>query len=139
MKIKRFLATATAIVMTFSVIPATVFTAADADSTPVNFTVLNPYEQVDWDSWGQYKAALHSHSTLSDGSSTISDMAERHYELGYNIVALTDHNILIPSADKSEQFALAENKNPRKPITLERVVEMAQNLNRSADNGMIFM
>ncbi|MCL1866642.1 MAG: hypothetical protein FWF82_04460 [Oscillospiraceae bacterium] len=128
-----------AIVMALGVIPATVIFAAETESEPVSFTVVNPYEQVDWDSWGQYKASLHAHSTLSDGSSTISDMAERHYALGYNIVALTEHNILIPSADKSEQYALAENKNPRKAITLERVLEMAQNLNRSADNGMIFM
>ena len=39
-----------------------------------------------------YKADLHSHTTFSDGSNPLPDMVARHYELGFDIHAITDHS-----------------------------------------------
>ena len=39
----------------------------------------------------QYKANLHSHSTLSDGCLTPEEMAAAYREQGYSILAITDH------------------------------------------------
>jgi len=59
-----------------------------------NFAVRNPYAAVDWDNWGQYKAATHVHTTNSDGAHTVAQTLERLYELGFNVVAITDHDVL---------------------------------------------
>jgi len=45
---------------------------------------------VDWRTTGQYKANLHTHTNVSDGSD-FTAMAEEHYELGYDVLAITDH------------------------------------------------
>ncbi len=39
----------------------------------------------------QYKANLHSHSTLSDGNKTPEELKEIYKEQGYSILAITDH------------------------------------------------
>lgn len=81
---RKAAALALSLVMLFSL--ATVAVAADID-----YTIVNPYEAVDWGTWGQYKANLHTHSTVSDGREDFAAMVERHYELGYDILAMTDH------------------------------------------------
>ncbi|MGP0073996.1 MAG: PHP domain-containing protein [Bryobacteraceae bacterium] len=40
------------------------------------------------DLWGD----LHTHSTYSDGKSTIDEIVEHAAELGYEYIALTDHS-----------------------------------------------
>ncbi len=40
---------------------------------------------------GQYKANLHCHSTLSDGSKTPEELKEMYKRHGYSILAITDH------------------------------------------------
>lgn len=35
-----------------------------------NNTILNPYENVNWDTFGRHRANLHSHTTESDGHHT---------------------------------------------------------------------
>lgn len=39
----------------------------------------------------QYRANLHSHSTLSDGRLTPEQLVEAYREAGYSILAITDH------------------------------------------------
>lgn len=41
-----------------------------------------------------YKAALHAHSTVSDGKQTPEDVKQTHKEHGYQILCITDHNII---------------------------------------------
>ncbi|HCS74038.1 MAG TPA: hypothetical protein DIW17_09200 [Clostridiales bacterium] len=65
------------------------------------YTIINPYENVDWNTCGQYKANFHAHSSNSDGSKLTRDMVEDHYAKGYNILAVTDHNYLTTSWDKT--------------------------------------
>ena len=61
------------------------------------YTIVSPYENVNWASWGQYKTALHVHSTNSDGANPLWEMLDDHYAKGYDILAATDHNYLTSS------------------------------------------
>ncbi|MBO5223102.1 MAG: PHP domain-containing protein [Clostridia bacterium] len=49
-----------------------------------------------------YKANLHSHSTVSDGRNTPKEMKDYYKEHGYQILALTDHELLVDHSDLSE-------------------------------------
>ena len=40
--------------------------AGDSDNG-VDYTIIDPYEEVNWLTWEQYKADLHNHTTASDG------------------------------------------------------------------------
>lgn len=62
------------------------FAAEDTD-----YTIVNPYSDVDWQQWGQYKVNLHCHTSVSDGTNDFAEMIEKHYELGYDALAITDH------------------------------------------------
>ena len=52
-------------------------------------------------SW--YKANLHTHSTLSDGQYTPLEVRDLYRERGYSVLALTDHEILVPHNDLNEK------------------------------------
>ena len=43
-----------------------------------------------------YKANLHCHSTMSDGKLTPEEIKEEYMKRGYSVVAITDHELLIP-------------------------------------------
>lgn len=62
-----------------------------ASAAETDYTIVNPYAAVDWSTTGQYKANLHTHSIVSDGGEDFDTMVEKHYELGYDILAMTDH------------------------------------------------
>ena len=51
----------------------------------------NPYAPVDW-SWRQHRANLHTHTTESDGRWSPARTIDAYHELGYTILALSDHN-----------------------------------------------
>lgn len=59
-----------------------------------DFVITDPYAPIDWDSWGAYKAQLHCHTNASDGYLTVNEFVKKHYDLNYDIVALTDHGTL---------------------------------------------
>jgi hypothetical protein len=61
---------------------------------PTGMSIESPYDGVDWDTYGQYKSALHTHSTRSDGGNTLEQMIEELYRQDYDIVAMTDHDIV---------------------------------------------
>lgn len=54
-----------------------------------------------------YKANLHCHSVLSDGNYTPEQLKTTYKNLGYSIVAYTDHDILIPHDDLTDESFLA--------------------------------
>lgn len=71
-----------------------------------------------------YKANLHCHSTMSDGKYTPKEMKEMYKAAGYDIVAFTDHDVLITHDDLTDDTFLALNgfeaacdepKSPKKP------------------------
>lgn len=55
-------------------------------------TVVDPYADVDWATFGQHKSNLHTHTTQSDGSLTPAEAIDEYHQRGYSILALTDHN-----------------------------------------------
>ena len=60
-------------------------------ASDVDYAITNPYADVEWDAYNAYKADLHSHTNASDGDNTLVEMVERHYELGFDIHAVSDH------------------------------------------------
>ena len=54
--------------------------------------IESPYSSVDWQSYGQYKTALHVHTTNSDGRSPFNRVVELYYEQDFDLLAITDHN-----------------------------------------------
>jgi hypothetical protein len=69
----------------------TVKKTPDVNSQTVLLT-KNPYADVNWSTYGQYKGNYHTHTTNSDGSDSPSVVISEYYNKGYNILAITDHN-----------------------------------------------
>lgn len=55
--------------------------------------VLDPYAEVNWQTFEQHKANLHTHTTQSDGQLTPSQAIDEYRSRGYTILSLTDHNL----------------------------------------------
>ena len=54
-----------------------------------------------------FKANMHCHSVLSDGSYTVEKLKEVYKRYGYSIVAFTDHNVLIDHSDLNDENFMA--------------------------------
>ena len=87
-KAKKFLSVFLAALMLMTMLPAASFAAEK------NFIIDNPYAEVDWDAWSDYKTQLHCHTTASDGFLPLKEFVQLHYDNNYDIVALTDHGTL---------------------------------------------
>ena len=59
------------------------------------YFIINPYGVVNWQNVGRYRAALHVHTDRSDGG-IFSEMVKHHYNLGFDILAISDHNVTHP-------------------------------------------
>ena len=46
-----------------------------------------------------YKANLHAHTTVTDGNLSPQALAQAYYEHGYQVLAITDHEILVDHSD----------------------------------------
>ncbi len=56
-----------------------------------------------------YKANLHCHTNISDGKLSPEEMKKHFMEHGYSIVAYTDHDVLVPHNDLTDENFLALN------------------------------
>jgi len=56
-----------------------------------------------------YKANLHSHTIMSDGSATPEQVKEVYKNMGYDIVAFTDHEVLLDQTHLTDDTFLALN------------------------------
>ena len=54
-----------------------------------------------------YRANMHCHTTISDGSLTPEQVKEAYKNHGYSIVAYTDHEILLDHSDLNDENFLA--------------------------------
>ena len=54
-----------------------------------------------------YKANLHSHSTMSDGKMTPEQMKEEYQKRGYSVIAYTDHNVMVPHPELTDEHFVA--------------------------------
>ena len=60
-----------------------------------------------------YKANLHMHTTISDGELTPEEVKRVFSDHGYSIVAFTDHEIIVPHNDLTdEQFWRLQDLKP---------------------------
>ncbi|MCL2003345.1 MAG: S-layer homology domain-containing protein [Oscillospiraceae bacterium] len=99
--------------------------------TTIQYLITSPYEGVNWESWEQYKAAHHTHTTNSDGRNTVADTAERFYELGYSVAAITEH--------APDFTSWLDTPAPNKSgLALSRLEEMAAGVGRGG-KGLIFI
>ena len=57
----------------------------------IKIEITNPYENVNWAQYGQYRTQLHTHTTASDGADTLAAVVEAYYAAGYHALAITDH------------------------------------------------
>lgn len=90
MKLKKLLSVVTAA----SLFAGTLVPAVSAAGKKINYTVINPYESVDWDTYETYKACLHCHTIASDGECSITEWTNLYYQAGYDILAITDHGVI---------------------------------------------
>lgn len=133
--VKKLLAVFLAVLTAFPLIGVYAFAADEK-----NYIITNPYENVDWDTWGAYKAQLHSHTNASDGYLTIHEYVQKHYDLNYDIVAVTDHGTInkgwnvVPETVPLLRYIKKERTNmaPIEPLTDE---EYDSYLNGTASSG----
>ena len=110
-----------------------------------DYTIVNPYKTVDWETWDQYKASLHSHTNVSDAVPTVAESVEEHYRLGYDILAITDHAVLGKEWTSDDpdtvpiyryfKFGNAMQKN-LEPLSAERAAEIKAGTDRGG-RGML--
>lgn len=96
---KRRTLKAVSLLLSFSLIcPLTfissaVYSLADTQGSK-DYTIISPYEDINWDTWGTYKTNLHTHSKASDGKFEIPEMVEEYYAQGFDVLAMTDHGVV---------------------------------------------
>jgi len=91
------------VILVTAVFPITAY----AEPPEVDFTISNPYKDVDWNTNEKinYKANLHCHTWASDGNYDVRDIIKMHYDLGYDALALTDHGIVDKSWTSDENYS----------------------------------
>ena len=102
------------------------------DSAPKTLTyykITSPYANVDWDTCGQYKANLHTHTTVSiDSTAPVRNMVEGYYAAGYDILSINDHANTSRDWDK---YTAAQGA-----LTTERYNEILNGVGRDG-RGMV--
>ena len=93
------------------------------------FIISNPYSTVDWDTWGQYKAATHVHSKMSDGHVEFSEVIENYYALNFDAIAMTDHMTVnygwtAKKTGTSNRPLVFAYNGTNSPLTAERYQQM---------------
>lgn len=56
-----------------------------------------------------YKANLHCHSNISDGKKSPEELKEMYKSHGYSVLAITDHNLLVPHPELNDSEFLTLN------------------------------
>lgn len=117
-------------VMVITTVLSTRTSFAISPEENTNYFILNPYKSVDWNTYGQYKAGFHSHTTESDGGNTPKEMIEDHYAKGFDVLAITDHNFTNTTWDRTDR---PEDKTY---LTTERLAEINTGIGRN-DRSML--
>lgn len=85
-----------------------------------NIEIVNPYKDVDWSSQNTYKACLHTHTDSSDGDYPLKEWLELYYNLGYDIIAVTDHGVINNGWNKDKKTnGIFNGFRPYTPLTDE--------------------
>lgn len=75
--------------------------------------VHNPYAEVEWQRFGQYKANLHTHTMVSDGWMNPQTVVEKYRQLDYHILAITDHVAVTYPWEEFSKFQASEKTKKR--------------------------
>ena len=59
--------------------------------------VVNPYTDVDWDTFEHHRAGLHMHTLQSDGHHLLAEVVAAYQEAGFTILSITDHDNMEPN------------------------------------------
>ncbi len=98
--------------------------------------VVNPYENVDWKNFGQFKANLHTHTNNSDGGFNAHEVVDTYAKNEYSILAITDHNLkTYPWTAFNQLNPKWENRDPKKVGLL---TFPANELSKGPHRGMFF-
>lgn len=98
----------------------------------------NPYESVDWTSHSRYKGNLHTHTTNSDGRSNPHQVVDTYHELGYDFLAITDHNAVTYPWTEFSDFEASSGSINRMESSPEQMPENLEYEDRDpAALGMI--
>lgn len=130
----KMLRKTTAALMAAAVLAGTFVTGVSAEerSGVLDFTIDSPYASVDWGTYGQYKADFHAHSNESDGSPQPYETIEEHYKKGYDILALTDHNVCNTTWNRKDD----PTGRGREYLTDQRLSEITYGTDRD-NRGMV--
>ncbi|MBQ2842268.1 MAG: hypothetical protein IJE72_04460 [Clostridia bacterium] len=110
-------------------------TPGDAPAPEKNYIITDPYARVDWDEWGVYKTQLHCHTTASDGFLKIDEFVQKHYDLNFDIVALTDHGTLNRGWNKEPELVPLMRLIKKERTKNEPVVPISDELYQQYLNG----
>ena len=72
-----------------------------------DYVIVSPYKDVVWEgdnAWGAYKGTLHTHTTYSDASESLSVMIKEYYNQDYDFVANADHGVTGVDWDETPVF-----------------------------------
>ncbi len=113
---------------------ANIFSISAFATNTVSYTITSPYESVDWDTYNQYKAQLHTHTLYSDGGVDIKDVVEEYYRQDYDILAITDHGVVNRGWNKVPEMLpiIGYNKYlyDLTPVSEERYKELTTGVGR---------
>jgi len=96
-------------------------------------TIINPYENINWNKVKRYKANFHTHTTESDGKETPEKVISLYKMKNYSILSITDHNKL--TSLKTEDLLLIHGvefgKNQHHIVSLFsfKILEKIETLN----------
>lgn len=115
-----------------------------ASAQEPDYSIGNPYADVDWENWKAYKAQLHCQSNVSDGELPLNEVIEEHYRLSYDILAVTDHMApgdrwdVVPKTVPLARWVKRSRTHmlPIEPLTSERRQEMLDGVGRDG-RGML--
>jgi len=113
--------------------------------------IVSPYKNVNWSTFGQYKASLHTHTTNSDGLQKLDEVIETLYARNYDILAITDHSSVAQVTTKDwvserngltqeryEVIAAGSDRNGRGMLMIPDTSEQLATGNREEFNAFFF-
>lgn len=77
-----------------------------------SWEIQNPYEDVDWSTFTQHKAALHVHTLQSDGWHMPEEVINAYKNAGFSILAISDHDWNHPNIRVRQRVVPPENASP---------------------------
>ena len=82
------------------------------EGNQVRTVVVNPYDDVDWETVKKHKAALHVHTLQSDGFQRVNEVVRAYQRAGFTVLAITDHDWNQPNFQVRREKVPPEKASP---------------------------